>query len=327
MAVLVVGGAGYIGSHTVRSLRTKGTDVIVFDNLEKGHRASISDAVFYRGDLRSKEDVRAVFTQYPIDAVMHFSAYSLVGESMQKPELYYENNIYGSLNLLSVMKENGIRYFIFSSTAAVYGEPLQIPIDEDHPTVPTNVYGETKLAIEKMLNWFDGIYNIKSVKLRYFNAAGADPAGDIGELHNPETHLIPLVLAAALGKRENIAVFGDDYNTPDGTCIRDYIHVNDLADAHVLALEYLSSGNTSTVFNLGNGNGYSVKEIIDVAGKVTGRKIPVRKADRRPGDPAVLVASSDKIKRVLGWKPKLDDIATIIKTAWNWQKGAAQQWK
>jgi UDP-glucose 4-epimerase len=258
---------------------------------------------------------------------MHFSAYSLVGESMEKPELYYENNIYGTLNLLTAMKDSGVKHFIFSSTAAVYGEPLKVPIDEEHPVSPTNVYGETKLATEKMLDWFDSVYGIKSVSLRYFNAAGADPDGDIGELHDPETHLVPLVLAAALGEAEYISIFGDDYDTKDGTCIRDYIHVNDLADAHILALDYLMSGNEPTVFNLGNGNGYSVKEIIDVARKVTSRDIPVRTGGRRPGDPAVLIASSEKAQRVLGWSPKLYDITTIVETAWKWHSGKAKTWK
>jgi UDP-glucose 4-epimerase len=258
---------------------------------------------------------------------MHFSAYSLVEESMQKPELYYENNIYGTLNLLTAMKDFGINYFIFSSTAAIYGEPRSIPINEEHPASPTNVYGETKLAVEKMLGWFDVTYGIKSVKLRYFNAAGADPSGDIGEMHSPETHLIPLILSAALDPGEDIVIFGDDYDTRDGTCIRDYIHVNDLARAHILALDYLKSGNNSAVFNLGNGNGYTVKEIIEVSLKVTGREIHIRKGTRRSGDPAVLVASSDKAAHILGWHPELCDIETIIETAWRWQSGKAGEWK
>jgi len=327
MAVLIVGGAGYIGSHIVRALRTKGTDVVVFDNLEKGHREAIADVPLYRGDLRNKQDVHAVFKQYGISAVMHFSAYSLVGESMEKPALYYENNLYGTLNLITAMKDAGIRHFIFSSTAAVFGEPREVPITEDHPTNPTNVYGETKLAVEKMLDWYDNIHGLKSVRLRYFNAAGADPSGEIGELHSPESHLIPLVLQAALGERDSISIFGNDYDTRDGTCIRDYIHVNDLADAHILALDYLQAENSSAVFNLGNGSGYSVREIIDVAEKVTGRDIPVKQAERRPGDPAVLIAASEKAKEILAWRPKLYDIETILETAWKWHSGNVHAWR
>ncbi len=327
MAILVVGGAGYIGSHIVRALQKRNLEVVVFDNLEKGHREALEDVAFFKGDLRNKVEVFQVFKDHRIDAVMHFAAYSLVGESMQHPAIYYENNIYGTLNLLMAMQENGVEHFIFSSTAATYGEPRSVPIDEEHPTSPTNVYGETKLAVEKMLDWFDSIYAIKSVRLRYFNAAGADPFGDIGELHSPESHLIPLVLATALGQRECISIYGDDYPTDDGTCVRDYIHVTDLAEAHALALEYLRSGRDSAVFNLGNGNGYSVREIIDVARKVTGRQIPERIENRRPGDPAVLIASSEKAGRVLGWKPAFNDIETIVATAWKWHSGSALTWK
>jgi len=327
MAILVVGGAGYIGSHVVRALQQSNKEIVVFDNLEKGHREAIPDVPLYEGDLRNKEAVRAVFETYPIDAAMHFSAYSIVGESMEKPEMYYENNLLGTLNLLTAMKNCGVKHFIFSSTAAVYGDPHNIPIDEKHPTSPTNPYGETKLAVEKMLAWFDKIYGIKSISLRYFNAAGADPQGDIGELHAPETHLIPLVIEAALGHREQIAIFGDDYTTKDGTCIRDYIHVTDLADAHIRALDYLSSGNESDVFNLGNGNGYSVKEIITVARAVTGMEIPIRIAGRRPGDPPLLIASSKKARAVLDWKPKFYDIRTIVATAWRWHSGKASEWE
>jgi UDP-glucose 4-epimerase len=324
MAILVVGGAGYIGSHVVRALQKIDRPAVVFDNLEKGHREAIPDVPLYEGDLRNKEDVRAVFENYHIDAAMHFSAYSIVGESMEKPGLYYENNLLGTLNLLTAMRNFGIKRFIFSSTAAVYGDPQNIPIDEKHQTTPTNPYGETKLAVEKMLAWFDKIFDIKSISLRYFNAAGADPQGDIGELHDPETHLIPLVLQAALGQRKQISIFGDDYTTRDGTCIRDYIHVNDLADAHILALDYLSSGNVSDVFNLRNGNGYSVKEIINVARDVTGMEIPTRIDKRRPGDPPLLIASSEKARALLDWKPKLYDIRTIVDTAWRWHSGRAR---
>jgi UDP-glucose 4-epimerase len=327
MAVLIVGGAGYIGSHTVRVLQRAERDVIVFDNFEKGHPEAIQGVRIFKGDLRCADDVRAVFKKHTIEAVMHFSAYIEVDESMQCPERYYENNLYGTLNLLSAMQQAGIKYFIFSSTAAVYGEPQYLPIDEAHPTLPSNVYGETKLAVERMLRWFETAYGLKSIRLRYFNAAGADPDGDIGELHSPESHLIPIVLSAALGDRDGIAVYGTDYDTPDGTCVRDYIHVNDLAAAHVLALEYLEHGNPSDVFNLGNGNGYSVQQIIDIARKVTNRDIPVTHADRRPGDPGTLIAGSDKVKRVLNWKPKFNDIETIIETAWRWHNGAAKTWK
>ncbi len=327
MAVLVIGGAGYIGSHMVRHLGKNNIEAIVFDNFEKGHREAVGSAPVFEGDLRNKADVSRVFETQDISAVMHFSAYSLVGESMQHPGMYYENNIGGTLNVLEAMKRAGVRHFIFSSTAAVYGEPVTIPIDEGHPAAPTNVYGETKLAVEKMLGWFDHVHGIKSVCLRYFNAAGADPSGEIGELHDPESHLIPLVLAAAGGQRDAISIFGDDYDTRDGTCVRDYIHVNDLADAHLRAIAFLSESGRSEVFNLGNGSGYTVKEIIDVAQKVTGCRVPVKKAPRRAGDPAVLIASSDKARRVLGWEPRLYDIETIVKTAWKWHSGKAREWE
>ena len=326
MAVLVVGGAGYIGSHAVRALARAGRHVVVFDNFEKGHPEAVRGISVFNGDLRRPADVAEVFTQHAIEAVMHFAAYSLVGESMQCPERYYQNNVCGTLNLVSAMQRSGIRHFIFSSTAATYGEPEYAPIDEAHPTRPTNVYGETKLTIERMLDWFGAIYGLKSARLRYFNAAGADPAADIGELHDPETHLIPLVLQAALGDRESISVYGTDYDTPDGTCVRDYIHVNDLADAHIRALDYLEAGNPSDMFNLGNGSGHSVRQIIDIARAVTGRDIKVINAGRRPGDPATLIASSAKAMRVLGWQPKLHDIETIIRTAWAWHSRTAKTW-
>jgi len=327
MSVLVAGGAGYIGSHTARVLQQGGRDVVIFDNFEKGHTEATQDMSVFKGDLRNAADVEAVFKKHSIEAVMHFSAYSLVGESMQCPERYYENNVGGTLNLLKAMQQAGINYFIFSSTAAVYGEPHYVPIDEAHPTLPTNPYGATKLAVEGMLHWFETAYGLKSIRLRYFNAAGADPSGDIGELHDPESHLIPIVLQAALGERDTIAVYGSDYDTLDGTCVRDYIHVNDLAAAHVLALEYLENGNPSDVFNLGNGNGYSVKQIIDIAHKVTQCDIPVSYTDRRPGDPATLIAGSEKVMQVLNWKPEFHDIETIIATAWKWHSGAAKKWE
>ena len=327
MAILVVGGAGYIGSHIVKMLNEEKREVVVLDNLEKGHIQAIGNSKLEKADLRDAKSLRKVFENNNIDSVMHFAAYSLVGESMQDPAKYYENNVYGTLNLLKTMVDFDVKKIIFSSTAAVYGEPEYIPIDEDHPKKPTNVYGETKITIERMLDWFDKIYSVKSVRLRYFNAAGADPSGIIGELHDPETHLIPIVLQAALGEREYISIFGDDYDTKDGTCVRDYIHVNDLAKAHILALEYLKSENKSNFFNLGNGNGYSVKEIIDVAKEVTNIDIPVKMASRRAGDPAILIASSEKIKKILGWKPRFYDIKTIISTAWKWHSGKAKEWK
>lgn len=326
MTVLVVGGAGYIGSHMVRTLKKNNIETVVFDNLEKGHIEAVKDTPFHKGDLRNKDEVESVFQNHRITAVMHFSAYSLVGESMEKPEIYYENNVFGTLNLLNAMHKADVKHFIFSSTAATFGDPVKIPIDENHPQKPTNVYGETKLAVEKMLDWFDKIYNIKNVKLRYFNAAGADPSGEIGEYHETETHLIPIILQAALGERKHITIYGNDYDTKDGTCIRDYIHINDLADAHLMALKYLEDGNNSDNFNLGNGFGHSVKEIIDVAKKITGKNIKVINGDRRPGDPAILIAASQKAKDVLGWNPKLNDIHTIVETAWKWHNGTAKKW-
>jgi UDP-glucose 4-epimerase len=326
MAVLVAGGAGYIGSHTVRALQRAGRDVVVFDNFEKGHPEAVLGTQVFKGDLRCPDDLDAVFKQYAIEAVMHFSAYIEVGESMQNPKRYYENNVCGTLNLLHAMQQAGVNHFIFSSTAAVYGEPKYVPIDEKHPTMPTNTYGETKLAVERMLLWFEKAHGLKSIRLRYFNAAGADPGGDIGEIHAPETHLIPIVLSAALGERGAIDVYGTDYDTPDKTCVRDYIHVNDLADAHVLALHYLEAGNPSDVFNLGNGNGYSVRQIIDFARTITGCNIRVNHTGRRPGDPATLIASSGKAVKLLNWQPKLNDIETIIATAWKWHSKTAKTW-
>ena len=320
MAILITGGAGYIGSHTVRHFLDKNEDVIVVDNLQSGHRKAVFVEHFYEMDLRDKEALDKVFKEHDIEAVIHFAANSLVGESMEKPLEYYDNNVYGMMCLLQVMKENDVKKIVFSSTAATYGEPKQIPILEDAVTNPTNTYGETKLTMEKMMKWFDRAYGIRYVSLRYFNAAGAHESGEIGEDHRPETHLIPLILQVPLGKREKIYIFGEDYPTEDGTCIRDYIHVMDLASAHFLALEYLRKGQPSEIFNLGNGNGYSVKEVIETARKVTGHSIPAEVADRRPGDPAVLIASSEKAKKVLGWKPQYESLEKIISDAWNWHK-------
>lgn len=316
--ILVTGGAGYIGSHTVRRLKRKGYDVVVYDNLSKGHRWAVKDTELVVGDILDYAKVCEVIKKYGIDSVIHFAAFSLVGESMQDPQMYYVNNVSGTISLLRAMINCGVKKIVFSSTAAVYGEPKEVPIREDSPLNPTNVYGRTKLMIESMLKDCEMAYGLKHVILRYFNAAGADDKGDIGEDHSPETHLIPLVLKAAKGEREDIKIFGTDYNTPDGTCIRDYIHVNDLADAHILALESLKEGR-SDIYNLGNGNGFSVKEVIEMAEKVTGKSIKKTEDDRRAGDPAVLIASSEKIKRELGWRPVYTDLEAIIQTAWNWE--------
>ncbi|WJQ09361.1 UDP-glucose 4-epimerase GalE [Geobacillus stearothermophilus] len=318
--ILVCGGAGYIGSHAVYRLLEKGERVVVVDNLQTGHKEAVHrDAVFCQGDIRDREFLRTVFRQHDIEAVIHFAANSLVGESMEEPLKYYDNNVYGTQVLLEVMREFGVKQIVFSSTAAVYGEPKQIPIVETDPTEPTNAYGETKLAMEKMMKWADRAYGIRSISLRYFNVAGAYGT-TIGEDHNPETHLIPLILKVPLGQREEIYIFGDDYDTPDGTCIRDYIHVLDLVDAHWLALEKLRSGADSDVYNLGNGNGFSVKEVIEAARQVTGHPIPARVVARRPGDPARLVASSEKAKRELGWEPKYPSITDIVASAWEWHQ-------
>lgn len=323
MAIAVLGGAGYIGSHTVYELIDRGLDVIVIDNLQTGHREAVHEkARFYEGDIRDSKFLDEVFKSEKIDAVIHFAANSLVGESMTDPLKYYDNNVYGTKVLLESMVRNGINKIVFSSTAAVYGEPERIPILESDRTVPTNAYGETKLAMEKMFRWVDNAHGVKYVSLRYFNACGAHISGKIGEAHSPETHLIPLVLQVSLGKRDRIKVFGDDYDTKDGTCVRDYIHVTDLADAHILAVEYLLAGNESNVFNLGNGVGFTVKEVIDEAEKVVGNTIKAQMSERRSGDPAQLVASSEKAKLILGWKPKYNELSKIVETAWNWHKNA-----
>ena len=321
MSILVCGGAGYIGSHTVKALLEAGKSVVVYDNLHKGHRNAVPKEVpFYLGDLRSKTELRELFEKKDIDAVIDFAADSLVGESMENPLKYYNNNVGGTICLLETMKEFGVKYIVFSSTAATYGEPENIPILETEPTTPKNPYGETKLTVEKMLDWVDQAYDIKYTTLRYFNAAGAHPCGEIGEDHDPETHLIPLILQVPLGKRESISIFGTDYPTKDGTCIRDYIHVSDLASAHILSLERLMNGGKSEVFNLGNGIGFSVKEVIETAEKVTGEDIKTLATSRRSGDPAVLIASSEKIIKQLNWKPQFSDLEQIIATAWKWHK-------
>lgn len=328
MAILVCGGAGYIGSHTVAELLDKGEDVVVVDNLQKGHKQAVLEgAKLYVGDLRDENFMDGVYTDNKIEAVIDFAADSLVGESVVEPLKYYENNVYATICLLKTMKKHGVDKIVFSSTAATYGEPENIPIEEHDKTEPKNPYGETKLAVEKMLKWSDNAYGIKHVVLRYFNACGAHISGKIGEDHNPESHLIPLILQVPLGKREKIYVFGDDYKTEDGTCVRDYIHVTDLADAHILAVDKLRKDGTSATYNLGSGNGFSVKEVIDVARKVTGHPIPAEIAERRAGDPAVLIASSDRIKEELGWSPKYEDLNIIMETAWKWHKNHPEGYK
>ncbi len=318
MAVLVTGGAGYIGSHTVAALQERGEEIVIVDNLQQGHKEALLGGKLYVGDLRDSDFLDTVFKENSIDAVIHFAANSLVGESMKLPGKYYHNNVYGTLCLLEKMNEYGVNKIVFSSTAATYGEPENVPIDEYDRTLPTNAYGETKLAMEKMMKWFDVAHGIKYISLRYFNAAGAHDSGKIGEDHNPETHLVPIVLEAALGKRPHISVFGDDYATEDGTCIRDYIHVSDLADAHVLAVQKLRGGSESSVYNLGNGHGFSVKQVIEIARNVTGREIKAVIEPRRAGDPAVLVASSDRARKELGWNPTRSALENIIQSAWNW---------
>lgn len=321
MTILVLGGAGYIGSHTVYALIEKGVDVVVIDNLETGHIEAVHEkARFYKGDIRDRAFVDSVLDKEKIDAVIHFAANSLVGESMVNPLKYYDNNVNGTKVLLQSMVAHDLDKIVFSSTAATYGEPEKVPILETDRTEPTNTYGETKLAMEKMFKWTDRAHGLKYVSLRYFNACGAHISGKIGEAHSPETHLIPLILQVPLGQREYISIFGDDYDTSDGTCIRDYIHVTDLAQAHILAVDYLMKGNESNIFNLGNGVGFTVKEVIDTARKVTGHEIPARIAERRAGDPARLIASSDKARQVLLWKPEHADLEEIISTAWNWHK-------
>lgn len=321
MAILVCGGAGYIGSHAVHQLMEKGEQVVIIDNLQTGHRDALHpQARFYEGDIRDAALLDKIFMENHIEAVIHFAANSLVGESMEKPLKYFNNNVYGMQVLLEAMARHHVDKIVFSSTAAVYGEPRRIPIVEDDETAPTNPYGETKLTMEKMMKWVSLADGIRYVSLRYFNAAGALGDGSIGEDHAPETHLIPLILQVPLGKRDHITVFGDDYATPDGTCLRDYIHVIDLADAHVLALEHLRRGGQSDIFNLGNGKGFSVKEMIAAARQATGREIKVETGIRRAGDPAQLIASSAKARRVLGWAPRYTDVGVVIGTAWKWHQ-------
>ncbi|MBI4756206.1 MAG: UDP-glucose 4-epimerase GalE [Betaproteobacteria bacterium] len=323
MKVLVVGGAGYIGAHMVDTLVQAGHEVSTLDNFSTGHREAVLGGDIIEGDLADRDGLRKLFSVRRLDAVMHFAASALVGESVANPALYYRNNVSNTLNLLEAMVEAGVRNFVFSSTAAVFGEPESLPIDEAHPKHPINPYGRTKRMVEEMLGDFDAAYGLRSVSLRYFNAAGADPAARIGERHDPETHLIPLVLQAASGRRACVRVFGRDYDTRDGTCVRDYIHVLDLCQAHLLALDHLRRGGESTALNLGNGDGYSVQEVIDVARRVSDRPIRVEDADRRAGDPARLVADASAARRVLGWAPRFGDLETIVTHAWNWELGQA----
>lgn len=317
--ILVVGGAGYIGSHQVKMLDEKGYNVIVYDNLSTGYQDLVTVDSFIEADLADKNKLREVFSNNKIDAVMHFAAFIEVGESVRNPAKYYRNNVVNVLNLLDVILEYDVKYFIFSSTAAIYGEPDEVPIKEEHNKRPINPYGKSKLMVEQILEDYDKAYGLKYTCFRYFNASGADESGEIGEKHNPETHLIPLVLKTALGERDSIYIFGTDYDTNDGTCIRDYVHVNDLARAHIKGLERLFAGENSEVFNLGSGQGYSVREIIDKAKEITGIDFTVIEAERREGDPAVLIADSSKAKEILGWKPEYS-LYDIIKTAWKWHE-------
>ncbi|REB10099.1 UDP-glucose 4-epimerase GalE [Sporosarcina sp. BI001-red] len=319
MSVLVLGGAGYIGSHAVHQLIDQQTKVIVIDNLQTGHQDAIHpQAVFYEGDIKDITFMRHVFRNESIDAVFHFAANSLVGESVEKPLEYFDNNVYGTQVLLQVMKEFDLKKIVFSSSAATYGEPEDVPITEDMSTNPSSPYGETKLMMEKIMKWCDIAYGIRYVALRYFNVAGARRSGIIGEDHQPETHLVPIILQAALGQRDHITIFGDNYDTADGTCIRDYIHVEDLIEAHILALDHLNKGGRSETFNLGSNQGFSVKEMIEAAHTVTGKEISVKTGERRAGDPSILIASSKKATALLGWKPTRTSIETIIQDAWNW---------
>ncbi|MBD2308407.1 UDP-glucose 4-epimerase GalE [Chroococcidiopsis sp. FACHB-1243] len=321
--ILVTGGAGYIGSHAVLALKRAGYGVVVLDNLVYGHRDLVEQVLqvdLIVGDINDRPLLDELFAKHDIAAVMHFSAYAYVGESVTTPDKYYRNNVVATLTLLEAMQAASIDKFVFSSTCATYGVPKTVPIPEDHPQSPINPYGATKLMVERILADFDVAYGFKSVCFRYFNAAGADPTGLLGEDHDPETHLIPLILQTALGKRQSVSIFGTDYDTPDGTCIRDYIHVSDLADAHILGVEYLLQGGDSTTFNLGNGNGFSVREVIDAAKQVTGREIKVVESDRRAGDPPALVGSGEKARKILGWNPQYPEIDKIISHAWNWHQ-------
>ncbi len=320
MNILVVGGGGFIGSHMVKMLASRGYRVTTFDNFSNGYRDAILAGDIVEGDISSAEQLDSVFSAVDFDCVMHFASFIEVGESIRSPDKYYSNNFSNTVNLLNAMSRHNVKRFIFSSTAAIFGEPMYTPIDEDHAFCPINPYGKSKYMVELMLQDYDRAYGMKSISLRYFNAAGADPDGELGERHNPETHLIPLVLQAASGRRASISIFGNDYETADGTCIRDYIHVQDLCEAHMLALEHLVESGKSAQFNLGNGQGFSVQQVIDLAREVTGHDIPTQIESRREGDPAVLVADSARARRELGWTPKLSSLKNIIETTWNWEQ-------
>lgn len=316
--ILVTGGAGYIGSHTVKELLKAGYEVVVVDDLSSGHQEFVLTPHFVCADIRDRQALTEVFQKFPITAVMHFAALTSVPESVADPARYYEVNLWGTFQLLETMRAFGVKLFVFSSSAAVYGDPEKLPIPEDHPTRPKSPYGKTKLMVEEILADYSKAYDFRYVSLRYFNAAGSDPEGEIGEWHEPERHLIPIVLEVALGKRPYLEIYGTDYETPDGTGIRDYIHVSDLASAHVLALQHLVQGGKSDIFNLGIGKGYSVREVVETCRRVTRREIPLREAPRRPGDPAILVADPSKAERQLGWKPRFTELEPIVETAWSW---------
>lgn len=319
MKILVVGGAGYIGSHMVKKLALAGHEVVTLDNLSRGYKDAVKYGEFINGNLGDRNLLNSLFSQHPFDAVMHFAAFIEVGESVTEPGMYYHNNVCNTQVLLDAMVSHDIKHFVFSSTAAIFGEPLYTPIDETHPKNPINPYGRSKLMVEQMLEDYDRAYGLKSTCLRYFNAAGADPDGELGERHNPESHLIPLILQAASGRREAISIFGRDYPTDDGTCVRDYVHINDLCDAHSLALEKMQKSGDSARYNLGNGKGFSVQEVIDTVKRVADKEFKVIHAERRAGDPAVLVAESTLAKQALGWAPRFEQLETIIETAWQWE--------
>jgi UDP-glucose 4-epimerase len=318
--ILVTGGAGYIGSHYVLHERARGAEVVVFDNLCLGHPEAVLDTPLVVGDIADRAALDAVFTRYPIDAVVHFAAFAAVGESVEHPAKYYNNNVAATVNLLDAMRDHDVKHFVFSSSCATYGNPVYVPMDEKHPQDPINPYGESKFMCERIMSAYDHAYGLRFCSLRYFNAAGADPEGRIGESHDPERHLIPIILQVATGARDAISVYGSDYDTPDGTCIRDYIHILDLAQAHSLALDRLRSGALSAFYNLGTETGHSVREVIAVCGEVTGRVIAVKDSERRPGDPPRLVASATKARTELGWQPRFGDLTEIVTTAWRWEQ-------
>jgi len=319
MHVLITGGAGYIGSHTAKALAKAGLYPVVVDNLQRGHRGSVQWGPLIEADIADREVMRKVFQRYPIEAVVHFAAFAYVGESMRTPDLYFRNNVVNTLNLLDAMRDEGVGKIVFSSSCATYGYPRQIPIPEDHVQHPVNPYGESKLMVERLLHWYGSIFGLSWAALRYFNAAGADPEGELGEDHDPETHLIPLAIAAGMGLIPHLEIYGTDYDTPDGTCIRDYLHVADLADAHLAALKNLCSGGASTAFNLGTGSGHSVREVAAMVEKVTGHEVPVKEVGRRPGDPPCLIADAARSASVLGWQPRYSSLKQIVQTAWNWK--------